>query len=291
VEGGGSSALDVGGENGPGISPSAPGVRDSATLEVRDLCVRYRHSDTDAVSRASFAIGREKVVIVGPNGCGKTSLLKAALGLAPIRSGSVRVFGQDVAVVQGETGVGTNLAEVYRLMTLPVDRLISIWADLKGGPEDEVRGWIREFGLDPVLPHPLFRLSTGQMKLVGDLLALSFSPRLVLLDEPFDNVDFGRRRKYVTLLGRSPAAVVMNTHELDLLPAFPDWGLYFMFEGQLIGRFRAGDLDRLYVSRGARADALATFTTSIGEVSVTRDAGEVPIKGASNLSYLLDRIA
>ena len=262
---------------------------DSA-LSLRDVSVRYAGSTSDAISHVSLELGREKVVVVGPNGSGKSTILKVALGLAPVTGGTVAVLGQDVRSVQGEIGVGTNFPEVYRLMTVPVDGLITIWARLKGQPDDEVRGWFSQFGLTDTFDRPLFRLSTGQMKLVGNLLALSFSPRLLLLDEPFDNVDFGRRRKYIELLSRSPAAVVMNTHELELLPSFPDWGLYFTFEGQLVGPFRARDLDRLYVNRGRRADALATFRTSLGDVSVTLDHGELAMKGASNLSYLLERI-
>ena len=262
-----------------------------STLSLRHLTVRYPRSDTDAVVDASLELGDEKIAVVGPNGSGKSTLLRAALGLAPVSKGSVRVLGSEVSAVRGEVGMGTNLPEVYRLMTVPVNGLISIWADLKGRPDTEVRQWIEEFGLGAVLGRPLFRLSTGQEKLVGDLLALSFSPRLILLDEPFDNVDFGRRRKYLDLLARSPAAVVMSTHELELLHFFPEWGLYFMFEGQLIGRFRATDIDRLFVSRGPQPGALATFRTSIGEFSVTLDVGSVPMKGASNLSYLLERLA
>ena len=260
-------------------------------LSVQELTVRYRGSDTDAVSGVTLELDRDRVVVVGPNGCGKTTLLKAALGLTPLTAGSVRVLGKDVRTVRGELGVGTNLADVYRLMTVPVDGLISLWSDLKGGSETEVRQWIEEFGLRSVLGRPLHRLSTGQTKLVGDLLALAYAPRLLLLDEPFDNVDFGRRHRYIELLAQTPATVVMNTHELELLQAFPDWGLYFMFEGQLIGRFRARDLDRLFVSRGTRQGSLATFRTAVGEFSVTLDEGEVPMKGSSNLSYLLERVA
>jgi ABC-type multidrug transport system ATPase subunit len=259
-------------------------------LSLQNLTVRYPHSDTDAVKGVTLDLDHDRVVVVGPNGCGKTTLIKAALGLTPVTDGSIRVLGRDVRTIRGELGVGTNLADVYRLMTIPIDGLISLWSNLKGGTDEEVRGWIQEFGLGDILSRPLFRLSTGQTKLVGDLLALAYSPKLLLLDEPFDNVDFGRRHRYIELLAKSPATVMMNTHELELLHAVPDWGLYFMFEGQLIGRFRAKDLDRLYVNRGSRSGALATFQTPIGEISVTLDAGDVPMKGSSNLSYLLERV-
>ena len=274
---------------------STVGTNTSASaraLSFEAVSVRYPGSERDALVQASLTVDPAgKVVIVGPNGSGKSTLLRAALGLTPISRGTVHVLGRDVRSIRGETGVGTNLEEVYRLMAIPVGGLISLWARLKGGSAAEVRQWIDAFGLNSVLDRPLFRLSTGQMKLVGDLLALGFSPELLLLDEPFDNVDFGRRRQYVGLLSQSGAAVVMNTHELDLLHSFPEWDLYFMFDGQLVGRFRAHDIDRLYVNRGVRAGALATFRSSLGEISVTLDSGDFPMKGASNLSYLLDRIA
>jgi ABC-type Mn2+/Zn2+ transport system ATPase subunit len=263
---------------------------DRPSLSVRDLTVRYPKASSDAVSHASIELHREKVAIVGPNGCGKTTLLKAVLGLTPASNGTVELLGQDVRTVRGELRVGTNLADVYRLLTISVDGLISLWSTLKGGSDTEVRRWIDEFGLRDALARPLHRLSTGQVKLVGNLLALGYAPELVLLDEPFDNVDFARRRRYVELLDRSPAAVLMNTHELELLQLFPSWGLCFMFEGQLVGPFRAADLDRLYVNRGARAGALATIRTSAGEVSVTLDRGDLPMKGASDLSILIGRV-
>ena len=277
------------------VASERPEVRSPApeggALEIRHLMVRYATKGAWAVRDVSLSVATERRVIVGPNGSGKSTLLKAALGLVPIDSGVVRVLGHDVRTIRAETGVGTNLEEVYRLMTIPVEGLIRLWAQLKGCDEEGLRHEFDAFGLEEAMGRPLFQLSTGQGKLVGNLLALAGEPRLLLLDEPFDNVDFGRRRRYIERLGRSRAAIVMNTHELDLLPSFPDWDLSFMFEGQLIGRFRTGDIDRLYVSRGRRPKALATFDTSLGTVSVTFDEGEVPMKGASNLSYLLERIA
>ncbi len=260
-------------------------------LEVRHLTVRFPGLEADAVADASLSLSRDKVVVVGPNGSGKSTLLQAALGLVTPASGSVEVFGRDVRTARAVLGVGTNLEEVYRLMTIPVGRLLSLWEDLQGRSSDRVRAWLEEFQLSSVLSRPLFRLSTGQAKLVGDLLAVGFDPRLVLLDEPFDNVDFARRQRYLDLLARTDASVLLNTHQFDLLNAIPDWGLYLMFEGQLIGRFRAGDIDRLYVSAGELPGALTTFTTRSGPVSVSRDSGRVALRSVSDLSYLKDRIA
>ncbi len=268
-----------------------PGHAEPSVLRMSSVSVRYPGSRSDAIRNVALDLTREKAVIVGGNGSGKTTLFRVILGLAPISAGTIHVLGQNVASVRGETRVATNLEEVYRLMTVPVSKLISIWSELKGGSEREVRAWFERFALNDVLDRPLFRLSTGQAKLVGDLLALAYSPQLVLLDEPFDNVDFRRRTLVVELLKRTEAVVMMSTHELDLLGSFPDWSLFFMFDGQLVGRFRADQLDRLFVSRGRLPGALATFPTVLGDVSITLDQGEAMVKSVTNLEYLLDRLA
>ncbi len=231
------------------------------------------------------------MVVVGANGSGKTTLIRAILGLVPPSSGSIAVAGRDVRQIRGETGLSTNLADVYRLLALPVRDLVPVMAQLKGGDPGEMDARLDEFELAEVRDRKIHELSTGQQKLVGDLFAISFRPNLVLLDEPFDNVDFARRRRLVQRLQELPADVLLNTHELDLLGAFAGWQLGLMFEGRLLGPFSVAELDRLYLTRGAASGALAVMETSIGTFSVTRDAGDRPVKSATSLNALVEALA
>jgi len=260
-------------------------------LDVRDLDVRFPPAAAPALRGVRLRIDHGKMVIVGANGSGKTTLIRTILGLERPTSGSVTLDGQDVRSIRGATGLSTNLAEVYRLISLPVRDVVGVIARLKGGDPAEMLGRLHEFELDEVLGKRIYQLSTGQQKMLGNLFAVSFGASTILLDEPFDNVDFTRRRRFVRLLQELPADVLLNTHELELLVHFSGWQLGLMFEGRLIGPFAVAELDRLFLTRGARPDALATMETSLGTFSITRDAGDRPVKSATSLNALVEALA
>ncbi len=260
-------------------------------LEVRGLEVRYPRSTRPALRGVDLRLDRAKMAVVGSNGSGKTTLIRAILGLVPLAAGSITLAGRDVGRIRGEVGLSTNLPEVYRLLALPIRDLVRVMAALKGGDPGEMDRRLDEFELAEVGDRRFHELSTGQQKLVGDLFAVCFRPALVLLDEPFDNVDFSRRRRLVRLLQDFPGDVLLNTHELDLLASFADWQLALMFEGRLLGPFEVSELDRLYLSRGAPAGALAVLETSLGTFSVTRDGGDRPVKSATSVNALVEALA
>jgi ABC-type multidrug transport system ATPase subunit len=259
-------------------------------LSVDDLSVTFGDTQTTALRSVNLSLAGGKTVLVGANGSGKTTLIRAILGLTPITSGHIRVFGREVRTLRGDPRVATNLAEVYRLVSLPVRDVVAIFARLKGGDGREPLRWLQEFELGGVLDRRSYQLSTGQQKMVSNLLAVSFHPELVLLDEPFDNVDFGRRRRLVRILQGLPAAVLLNTHELELLRYFSGWALGLMFEGQVLGPFQVADLDRLFLSRGRATGALAVLDSNLGTFSVTLDRGDVPVKSATSLTALVETV-
>jgi ABC-type multidrug transport system ATPase subunit len=259
-------------------------------LEIRGLGVSFPGAPAPALRDVDLRLDRAKMVVVGANGSGKTTLIRSVLGLVPPTSGSISIAGQDVDRIHGQTGVSTNLGEVYRLLSLPVRDLVRVMARLKGGDPAEMEGHLHDFELDQVLGKRMHELSTGQQKLVGDLFAICFHPNLVLLDEPFDNVDFTRRRRLVRILRELPGDILLNTHELDLLGSFEGWALGLMFEGRLLGPFSVAELDRLYLTKGAAAGALAMMATSLGTFSVTRDAGDRPVKSATSLNALVEAL-
>lgn len=260
-------------------------------LRFENVTVQFPETRTTALRGVEFELAQRSVVIVGANGSGKTTLLRSALGLLPITTGRIQLFGRDPRKAAGDIRVGTNLPEVYRLLSLPVRDLIEIYGRLKGGKGDEVIARLADFELDEVLPKRLFQMSSGQQKMVGNLLAVAFRPELVLLDEPFDNVDFTRRRRFLEILRTLPARTLLTTHELELLPLFTGWQLALMFEGRLVGPFEAAELERLYLSRGKLPGALAVLETSVGSFSVTLDRGATPVKSATSLTRLVEELA
>jgi len=261
-------------------------------LEVENLVVNYdrRSSGNSVLKGVDFLIKNEKAVIVGPNGSGKSTLFKAVLGLVPVQEGCIRVFGTDIRREKGEVRLSTNIADVYRIAFVSCRDIVKIFADLKGCDPSTSMKLFRDFQLESILDKKVHELSTGQQKMFGNIMAVSLSPKLVLLDEPFDNVDENRRLKLVRMLDGLDSEIVIITHEFNLLSRLNDWGLYFMLDGKLWGRFPASQLDRLYVTRGESKDALKIMNTSLGELSVTLDHGDVAVKSASNVNTLLEQV-
>ncbi|PSO08515.1 hypothetical protein B9Q04_05170 [Candidatus Marsarchaeota G2 archaeon BE_D] len=260
-------------------------------LEVRGLTVSYRR-ESKVLNRVDLTVGEgEKVAVVGPNGSGKSTLIRAALGLAPIVEGSVRVFGSDVKLVRGETRVSTNLPEVYRLLNCPAAELMEVFAGLRGVDTSDYLSLVEYFGLQEILDKRVYEMSSGQAKMFGNIMALGSKPKLLLLDEPFENVDQSRRIKLANTLAGFGEEVVMVTHEFDLLRKFQDWKLYFMIEGTLYGAFSVKDLDELYISRGERPGSILTVKTSFGTLTITRGEGDVALKNATSINKLIEEVA
>ena len=258
-------------------------------LEVHDLRVQY--GKNTVLRGVNLTVNGEKVLLIGPNGSGKSTLFKAALGLAPIAGGKIFVFGSEVRDAKEVLKVSTNLEEVYGLLSLSVRDLISMFSELKGVGNARAFELIREFELEDVLDKKLYHLSTGQKKMVCNIMAIGSNPELLLLDEPFESVDQSRRRRLIDLLNQMKAEVLMSTHELDLLRYFSGWKLYFILEGKVWGKFDASMLDRLYISRGKVEGSISVMETSLGIFSVTLDRGDVKVSSATSLSSLLERVA
>ncbi|HUL39542.1 MAG TPA: hypothetical protein VLU38_04545, partial [Methanomassiliicoccales archaeon] len=130
----------------------------------------------------------------------------------------------------------------------------------------------------------------GQQKMFGNLMAISFNPKLVLLDEPFDNIDEGRRCRFIEILKALDSEVVLITHELEIVSKLEGWSLYFMLDGRLWGKFDPSQLDKLYFTHGVAWDAIKVMDTEAGKLSVTLGHGDVAVGMASNANSLLARM-
>lgn len=261
-------------------------------LELFELSVRYGEKNSRfSLDKVTMSLKNEKAVIVGPNGSGKTTLLKSILGLSPISSGTAKVYGTDVKRISNDIRVSTNIVDVYRLLRLNVEDIIELYSELKNSTPEEPEQMLADFGLKSVRRKKMYQLSAGEQKMICNIMALSFSPGLILLDEPFDNVDQARRLSLASMLNETDGEIILNTHEFDLLNRLADWDMYFMIEGKLFGKFRVSQLKDLYLNKGEIPGGLSFVDTSYGKFSITEKSGEVPIFGARSFDYALDEVA
>ena len=158
-------------------------------LEIRNLIAGYGAQDVLKGVSLTVAPG-EIVVVVGPNGAGKSTALKAAAGVAIVRSGSIRLGGEDIAGLTPERAAARGLGFTPQtdnvFPSLSVDENLSIGAILNPKTANQARE--RVYGLFPDLrdhrSRPAGRLSGGQRQMVAMGRALMAAPKLLMLDEP-----------------------------------------------------------------------------------------------------------
>jgi ABC-type multidrug transport system ATPase subunit len=199
---------------------------------------------------AEFAAGR-LYAILGDNGAGKTTLLRVLAGLAQPTRGSVSILGTaELRSVCHELGYMAHPSLLYDEMSGMENlryfgRLYGINAltNSENGPTGSDRGsaaGMTAVGLDPKLTRPVAQYSQGMRQRLSLARALLNDPKLLLLDEPFSNVDSGSARAMVTLLGQMRGAgktIFVVTHQAYLLEAVAD-EFVWMEAGQIANRTR-----------------------------------------------------
>jgi branched-chain amino acid transport system ATP-binding protein len=160
-------------------------------LEIQRLEVA--HGDAVAVWDVSLRVGaRELVTVVGPNGAGKTTLIDAIAGLLPIRSGTIRLDGNDLTSVPAHELCRHGIAlvpEGRRLFpAMTVEENLEIGCYAPPARKRRSQSLERVYATFPILRERRRQLagllSGGQQQMVAIGRALMAMPRLLLLDEP-----------------------------------------------------------------------------------------------------------
>jgi zinc transport system ATP-binding protein len=175
--------------------------------------------------------------IVGPNGGGKTTLLRAILGLIRPTSGEIRIFGQPPEAVLKIGSVFGYLPQTLKVATdFPV-RVIDVVIMGRYGrigvmrrPKKEDRQKALEYlsvmGIEELKYMPFGNLSGGQQQRASIARALAGEPKILLLDEPHTGIDvIGQGDFYHLLKGlqkKLGITIVMASHDIGTIPAYVD---------------------------------------------------------------------
>jgi ABC-type multidrug transport system ATPase subunit len=185
---------------------------------------------------AQFAPGK-LYAILGDNGAGKTTLLRAIAGLAQPTRGAISVLGsKNIKDVRGHIGYMAHPSLLYDEMSGMEN--LCYFAGLYGISDDRCREVISAVTLDPDLERPVGQYSQGMRQRMSLARALLNDPKLLLLDEPFSNVDSRSALVMAALLaqmrdGGKTALVV--THQPGLLESIAD-EFVWMDAGKIVRR-------------------------------------------------------
>jgi zinc/manganese transport system ATP-binding protein len=228
----------------------------------------------------------EFVSVLGPNGVGKSTLVKAILGLIPLSAGSISVLGEPAGSANHRIGylpqrrsfdpqLRVRGVDVVRLgldgtrwgVPLPGARRFSARARAAASRVAEV---IDLVDAGAYAHRPVGQLSGGEQQRLLIAQALASSPELLLLDEPLDSLDLPNQSAVAALIagicGQEHVTVVMVAHDVNPILSYLDRVVYIAAGGAAAGTPRqvitSDNLSRLY------GTAIEVLTTSDGRLVV-----------------------
>ncbi len=205
-------------------------------LEVRDLVKTYDNG-FEAVRGVSYKVPSGMLVgLIGPNGCGKSTMMRCINRLHDVTSGEVLIDGESildkrpsevakkVATVPAElTGsFGLTVFETVMLGRYPY--LKNVWWEPE---EDEtmVTEALRKFGVEHLKDRPVGALSSGERQRVLIAKAYVQEPRLMLVDEPTSHLDMKYKlevMEYLTAMVQKDKTILVAEHDISLMARYCD---------------------------------------------------------------------
>ena len=187
--------------------------------------VSFRYEATSPVlENVTFSVQRNQSgCIVGPNGGGKSTLLKLLLGLLPPTSGEIRLFGK----APRESRIKVGYMPQYHLLDgafpVTVAEVVKMGRLGISAPKKEEKASLarvmEEMEISSLAQRSFASLSGGQRQRVLIARALACEPELLLLDEPTANIDPGAEEKFYTVLDalRKRMTVLTVSHDLGFV--------------------------------------------------------------------------
>lgn len=221
----------------------------------------------------------EFIAVLGPNGSGKTSLLKVLLGQNHLAAGTVKVCGHNVRVGDSDLGYVPQQKGVDPATPLRARDIVSLGIDghiwgfrLRPGHLDKrVDDLLKSVGATEYADAPVGTLSGGELQRLRLAQALASKPKMLLCDEPLLSLDIPHQHLVAALLDKerreNDTAILFVTHEVNPILPYVDRIIYIVG-----GHFLVGTPDEVLNSKALSA----LFNT---KVEVVRVGGRMVVIG------------
>lgn len=197
----------------------------------------------DIVRNVNLDIGNGKILaVLGPNGAGKSSLLEMILSDFQPTRGEVVYPQNKKSLLKKKLGVVYNNQFVFP--QLFVREVVSFYKGMYGSDGVYLNELMRMFGIEKLSGTPVHELSEGEKKKLAIALALFHSPELLVMDEPFANVDTTIVDEIWSEIKKLKATTIIATHDWDFAEKYAD-ELVFLDNGSLLcDKFTPDDIEK-----------------------------------------------
>lgn len=251
----------------------------ACSVEFKDVTKRFE--STTAVDDLSLSIPEGSIYgFIGPNGSGKTTIMRMIAGIFLPDCGDIRVFGSQFTSQRlGLIGYLPEERGIYRKMT--VRALLRFHAELRGvrGAAGQVDAWLERLELGGVASQAVETLSKGMTQKVQFIAAAIGEPKLMILDEPFsglDPVSSQAIRAAILELRRKGATIVLSTHDMSTAEEMCE-RILMIFRGRKVLDGTLAEIQDRYGNDTLRvsADNAAACLAGLPGVEQIRDLGQM----------------
>ena len=250
-------------------------MAERAAVQVQNVAVGY--GERIVLRDVSFEIREGEIVaLLGGSGCGKSTMLKAVIGLLPVREGEILIENESIVRATGEKkrsimrrfGVAFQGGALFRSYTIGENIALPL-EEYTDYSKEEIRRIVREKlemvdlkGTEEMMPADL---SGGMVKRAAVARALALDPKIIFLDEPSAGLDplnsANLDELILSIRERCNAAIGIVTHELDSIFAVADRAVFLDREaGTVIAEGPPAELRdhcpiekvRIFLNRGRR---------------------------------------
>jgi len=198
-------------------------------IELKDLTFAYTAQQEPVLDRVNLVLHhQQRIGLVGPNGCGKTTLFHCMMGLLQPQSGTILFKGNEI---RDKKDVVALRREIGMLFQDADDQLFSptVLEDVAFGPlnlgtdperaREVAQQTLAELNLGHLEKRVTHHLSGGEKKLVSLATILAMQPRALLLDEPTNNLDSDTRARLIAIITGFDLGLIIISHDYDFLAA------------------------------------------------------------------------
>jgi cobalt/nickel transport system ATP-binding protein len=202
----------------------------SCSLKLKDVCISL--DEKVLFEKLDLHIShKEKVAIIGENGCGKTTLLETIAGLHTKQSGLFELFHTPIQEKKDYKPlrdlVGYLFQDSNDQFLAPIvedDIAFSLLARSLSKLEAKKRVdmILEDFGIEHLRKKVVYNLSGGEKKLVALAGVLVCEPKLMLLDEPTNALDSKMQEKLIQILSNLDKSIIVVSHHKEFIEQFAD---------------------------------------------------------------------